>query len=586
MTRRSGSEPPQERHSNNFENLTGGLWKLCIINQRAEFDSSVASQPAREKVFVSRSPATAPIITEKLCQMSRTDKAARGFVTAILQYIATILVQVLLAPVILRMAGRETLGAFSAIMQVLGFIALTDFMGAWVMERYLAQATGLDDGGERFRQVFTTVKTMIILCASAYAVLVAVFSFFVARLFHLSPHIGHQAQYAFWVIAVWVILRSPFAAYQNASVATQDIAAANLIATFIQIGRTVGSLIIVLLGGGLFGLVVIGSIIEGVGYVFYRWRFRRMSPHLMPGWGIPDKRLLREMAGFGAHASLLNLGNALLYNCGNVIAGFTKGAAMASSFYTTQMPTMTGYYMTMRLSDSSMPAINELWGRQDKDRLRSALRRLTRLLLAMTLPLAAGALLFNRDLVIVWVGARQYAGTLLTASLAAFCIIASLQRVAVVYSYTFGWMRVLTTTGLLQGIANFGLAFFLAERFGLGGIMLALVLVIVPQTVVLWQRISRFLEINVPSLLGGCVVRSVIPLSAAGVAGLLVHRVVHISKHDFMALAAETGAFLVAYVALAYPLVLFREDRHQIRAFLASLSGRLRRIPEAAPASR
>jgi O-antigen/teichoic acid export membrane protein len=359
----------------------------------------------------------------------------------------------------------------------------------------------------------------------------------------------------------------------------QDMAAVNLIGTCTGIGRSVASLVSVLLGGGLFGLMLAGTIVEGFGYLFYRMRFRKMNPHLMPSWGIPDKALLKEMLGFGGHAFVLNLGNGLVFGSGNMIAGLTHGAAEASSFYTTQMPTMTAWNMTIRLSDSSAPAINELWGRRDVEKLRNALHRLTRILLALTLPLATGVLLFNRDLVITWVGPKQYAGTLLTASLAGFCIIVSIQRVAIIYAFTFGWMRLLTATALIQGIANFGLAFYLARRLGLGGITLALLIVVLPQTTILWHRIGRFLEVNVAALLGGCASRSLIPLGCAAVCSYLVHRMVVIGQRHFLALLTEMLAFIFVYAALAYPLVLFEHDRAEIKRYLRSFADRGRSVP-------
>jgi len=506
--------------------------------------------------------------------MSRTTRAAKGFATSIFQVIAQISVQALLAPIVLKMAGRETLGAYSAVMQVLAFISLTDFMGAWVLERYLGQAMGLDDGGARFRCVFTTVRTVILFCACFFSLLVCVFSFYVGRFFQLSPHVAHEAQYALWTIAVWVILRSPLAAYQNASFATQDMAAVNLIGTCAAIGRSVASLVFVLLGGGLFGLMISGTLVEGTVYFFYRLRFKKKNPDLMPKWGIPDKALLREMMGFGGHSVVMNLGNALLFNSGNMIAGLTNGAAMASTFYTTQMPTMTAYNMLIRLSDSSMPAVNELWGRREVERLRNALRRLTRILLSLTMPLATGVVLFNHDLVVTWVGVQQYAGTLLTVSLAAFCIVVALQRVAVVYSFSFGWMRILTTTGLIQGAANFALAYFLAKRVGLGGITLALVIVVLPQTVILWNRIGRFLEVNVLALISGCFMRALIPLGSAAILSFFVHRMVVIRQRHFAGLFAETLTFIVVYASLAYPLVLFDHDRRDVNRYLGNILNR------------
>ena len=500
--------------------------------------------------------------------MSRSSRAAKGFVTSIFQYAAQILLQALLAPVVLRIAGRETLGAYAAIMQVLGFIALVDIVGSWSLERFLGQAMGLDDGGERFRTVLTTARTVFLFCNAAFAVLVFIFSLFIGRLFHLSPEVAYQARMALYVIAAWAIIRTPLAAYLNASIATQDLAAVNLIGTGLGVGRAVASLGFVLRGGGLFGLMLAGTAVEACGYFLFRVRFKKMNPNLMPGWGFRDKALLKEMLGFGSHAVFVNIGNMLVYSSGNAIAGMTGGAAAASSFYTTQMPTMTSYNMMRRFSDSATPAVNELWGRRDVESVRKALLRITRLLMTLTLPLAVGVLLFNRDLVTTWVGPRQYAGFLLTASLAMFCVIASVQRVAIDYSFTFGWMRLLTITSLLQGLANFGLAFFFAKLFGLGGITLALTIVIVPQTFILWRRIGRFLAVNVVALYSGCFLRALIPLSTAALVGWgLVHRFVSIRKDSFGPLAAEMLAFTIVYFALAYIFMLSDHDRADVKRY-------------------
>jgi O-antigen/teichoic acid export membrane protein len=508
--------------------------------------------------------------------MSRTGRAAKGFVTSVFQFIAQMLVQILLAPVVLKVAGRETLGAYAAVMQVLGFIALTDFMGALSLERFLGQASGLDDGGQRFRHVFTTVRTMFIFCVSAYSLLTIIYSFFVARIFHLSPPVARQAQYALWVIAIWVVVRMPFAAYSNASTAMQDMAAVNLISACINISRAVTSLVFVLLGGGLFGLMISGAIVEGLGYVFFRMRFKKLNPHLMPSWGIPDKALFKEMLGFNGHNFVMNMGNALVFSSGNMIAGISSGAAAASTFYTTQTPTMMAYNAMKRFSDSATPAVNELWGRGDVEKLRNALLRITRLLMALTLPLSVGALLFNRDVVITWVGPRQYAGTLLTVSVAVWCVVASIQRVAIDYSFVFGWMRLLTVTSILQGIANFALAFFLAKMFGLGGIMLALTIVVLPQTVILWYKVGQFLKVNVVALYAECFLRASVPLStAAFVSWEMIHRFARIRQHAVLPLIAEILSFTVVYGTLAYPFMLLEHDREQIKRYSRNVANRI-----------
>ena len=266
-----------------------------------------------------------------------------------------------------------------------------------------------------------------------------------------------QARHALWVIAVWAVVRTPLAAYNNALIATQDMAATNMIAALLGAARAVVSLAFLSSGFGLFGLMLAGTIVEASGTFLFRTRFRHLNPTLMPSWGVPDRRLFREMVGFGAHAMVLNVGNMMVFSSGNLLAGFVAGAASASVFYTSQMPGLIGYNLVLRLSDNATPAVNELWGRRAIDKLRNAFERVLRLTLLLTLPLAAGVLLFNRDMVCAWVGPQQYAGDLLSVGLAAFCVIVAVQHVTMIYSFVIGWVRFLTVTSVLQGLANVAL---------------------------------------------------------------------------------------------------------------------------------
>ena len=511
--------------------------------------------------------------------MSRSARAAKGFAASIVQYCTQILVQILLAPIVLKLAGRETLGAYAAIMQTLTFLQLVDIAGSWSLERFLAQANGYEDGGERFRNVFTTARTMLLGTYTAFALLVIVFSFFVGRLFHLSPAVALEAKHALYVIAVWAVIRTPLAAYQAASIAMQDIAAANLIGALAGVLRTVASLGFVLAGAGLFGLMLSGTVAEAVGFMLYRTRFRRVNPTLMPSWGIPDRALFREMLGFGGHTVFLNLGNMLFFSSGNMVAGLTSGAAAASSFYTTQMPTTTVYNMIYRMTEAATPAVNELYGRKELEKVRYALVRLARLLLLFNLPLAVGVLIFNRDLVVTWVGEQQYAGTLLTASLAAFCVVNAIQRLVIAFAFIFGWMRLLSTTALIQGIGNFVLAFYLGKKLGLGGITLALVIVLVPQLVILIRKISEYMDVNLTMELLRPVAKAIIPLALAAGAGLLVHAHVVIARKHFSGLGAEVGAFAVIYGVLAWFLIMTEQDHNDARRFMNSILSRFGRKP-------
>jgi O-antigen/teichoic acid export membrane protein len=504
--------------------------------------------------------------------MSRSDRAAKGYLAALVQYFSRIAVQIVLAPLILAKAGPETLGAYAAISQLLVLLTILDVTGSWALDRFLAQSTGLDDGGKRFNDVFFTATTVLFVTNTIFAILVVLGSFFVAHAFHLTPNVAVQARYALYVIAAWAILKTPFMAYAGASGAKQDIAATNLIGAFLNVGRNVASLVFVAIGGGLFGLMMAGTVVDLCGSFLYRWRFKKLNPDFKAKWGIPDKQLLREMLGFGGYTTLMNLGNRLFLSSANMLAGLTHGAIGASELYSTQMPASTGFNILYRFTESATPAVHEIYGRGEKKKVATAFTRLLRLMLIMTFPLAIGTFLFNQDVVTCWVGLRMYAGGSVTLFLACYIAVSAIQGLAILFSFVVGWIRFLAVTSCLQGLANFALGYYLGKKMGLSGIVLSLLIVMLPQLILLLRRLNRFLELNSFRMILLTILRTLLPLAFAAAAGLLVHAHVLIARHRYSGLAAECLAFTLAYAIGAYFLAMHKEDREDTNRYMARIA--------------
>ncbi len=503
--------------------------------------------------------------------MSRSDRAAKGYLAALVQYFSRIAVQIILAPLILAKAGPETLGAYAAITQLLALLKILDVTGSWSLDRFLAQSTGLDDDGKRFADVFSTATTVLLVTNTVFAVLVFAGSHFVAQIFHLTPGVALEARFALYIIAVWAILKTPFMAYAGASGAKQDIAATNLIGALLNIGRNVAALVFVAIGGGLFGLMMAETSVDLCGSFLYRWRFKKLNPGFKARWGIPDKALLKEMLGFGGYTTVMNLGNRLFLSSANMLAGLTHGAIGASELYSTQMPASTGFNILYRFTETATPAVHELYGRGEKQKLALVFTRLLRLMLMMTFPLAIGTFLFNRDVVTCWVGLRMYAGGWVTIFLACYVAVSAVQGLAILFSFVVGWIRLLAVTSCLQGIANFALGYYLGKRMGLSGIVLSLLVVMLPQLFILLHRLNRFFELNSLKLIMSSIFRTSIPLGFAVAAGLLVHAHVHIAKHQYGGLAAEFFAFSIAYAIAAYFLAMHKEDRRDTNRYLSRI---------------
>ena len=142
--------------------------------------------------------------------IGRTNKAIKGTMMSFLQYGLQIILQALMAPLILKIAGRETLGAYAILMQVIGYGILLDLGFGVALGRYLAQAFGLDGNGGRFIETFNIGRTFYLFTNLIFGLLIIIFSFFVNKFLLVNDIILAQARLSCCLYGLWIIIRTPF----------------------------------------------------------------------------------------------------------------------------------------------------------------------------------------------------------------------------------------------------------------------------------------------------------------------------------------------------------------------------------------
>ena len=269
---------------------------------------------------------------------TRTSRAVAGTITSFLEYALVMALQFALVPVVLRIAGQEVLGAYSFLMQMVSWAALTDLGFGVATGRNLAQAYGMDDQRKRFCTVFITGRTFYLASNVAFAVLVLIIGWKVNSLMSMSYSVESQARLSLFLLAIWIAIRTPVSLYGNALIATQNLAAVNAIAAMGSALRLLLSLGLVALGAGLIGLMSANVVAEAITFIIQRAWYRKLYPDDQFGWGIPDRALFREMLGFGLTYMVMIVASRLSANTDSIIVGYLQGAAAVSVYYTSQMP--------------------------------------------------------------------------------------------------------------------------------------------------------------------------------------------------------------------------------------------------------
>ncbi len=402
---------------------------------------------------------------------SRTSRAIRGTLASGLQYFTLIALQAVLTPAILRIAGQETLGAFAILMQALGYLTLVDLGFGVALSRYLSQAYGHDDQRLHFQEVFTTGRTYYLCSNTAFALLVLILYVFMGNFFSISGALEGQARTGLIAVMIWSVVRTPFAVYGSALIATQNLAAASFISLVGNSARLFLSLAAVLAGTGLTGLMLSNIGAELITFTVSRWYFHRVYPLDKYGWGIPNRPLFREMIRFGIGYLLVIIAGQLAFNSHQLIIGSLFGPAQAAIYYVTQMPAFLLFQLIWKVADNAAPGTNELYGRQALGQLRLTYLRILRYSLLLVFGLALGLLGFNRVLISLWVGPGQYAGGLMTGALSIFAIATVANHVNALIMVAYGAVRSLSMIGIVGGVSSVICAVGVGKMLGIQGVM-------------------------------------------------------------------------------------------------------------------
>ena len=491
--------------------------------------------------------------------MSRTRVAAKGTMANIVQFILQISLQVLLAPVILAVAGRETMGAYAALLQAIGYLILLDLGFSFTLNRYLPQAFGVDDGGEYFRAVMGTGRTFLLGVGVAFAAAAVALSFGIGPFLSLSPQVEEKARIAVLLLAGWGLIRFPLSVYGSALIGVQDLAFRHLLAAISNAIRLVASLILLYLGFDLVGLIVGNILGELADLVICRLRFRRLYPQRNPNWGIRNRKLFNEMLRFSFQAMLIMVAGRLIFFTDKLVIGALMGVVSVSIFYTTQLPAVLGSNFIWKFADNASPAINELYARKEWDRLRNAYLRLQRYTLLMAFPLLLGLVLLNQQIVTIWVGPENYAGLSVTIWLAAFAFIVSTSHVNYLIILATGRIRGYTIVNIVEGLTSLGLSIMLGKIWGLPGVALAVFLGHLLNLVYVQWKAQQELSLS----WGTCVSQCLGPAAAISLgSGLLLLSAHHLfPPTNLLILLGVTAAFLIIHALLTFFFGLFPPER-------------------------
>lgn len=499
---------------------------------------------------------------------TRSFKAFKGTLVSYLDYGALILLQILLAPIVLKYAGKEVLGAYAIIGQINGYLALLDLGFIVAANRHLPQTFWKDDELKSFSSVFITTRTFILYSNIAISIIILIISYNIKYVFNLSEELNFEARYALYLLAVWAIVRSPLQIFINGLIAAQELSTVKVISIVGNVIRIISAIFLVTSGYGLIGLILATIIMELTTFYLHRKIFLKNHTQLRLAWGIRDKSLFRQMFLFGIQALIISIAVRLVLYTDNIIVGYLFGTAAASMFYVTQMPTVIMQLLSWQFVDNTTPAINELFSKKEYKLLRELFNFILKVTLIVLIPAALLIMMFTKNFISVWVGIDHYGGDSLAIGLGVVTILVALDHMFTSYIFAHGKIKTLSYLSICEGILKILLSFILGRAFGISGIIWATVIMKIPTFSFLVFKCLKILQLQMSDI----YIQSIKPLLKPVLVLIVIIILIKIlGNHTIEFLIVMILISLVIYSFLIINYALIQSERERLKGLIKTL---------------
>lgn len=408
--------------------------------------------------------------------MSRTERAASGFLTSIALTVTISLSQIMLVPFIISVAGSEILGAYSFIMQLLGIGILLDLGLTVALSRFLSRSYENERITLDFLQFFDIGKWLLFITNTFTGSVLIILGYYLELILDAETNLLVSGQLCLYILGIWYLVRTPFQIYIIATISTQNMSKSNLFLIIANLLRILLVVVFLAHGYGLEGMVAGYIFAEFIGMLLHRKWFRKKFEIISKTNRSLNRTKMGDLFSIGFKYWGVNLAQIFGSSSDSLIVGKLLGPKYIAMIYLTKMPALIGTQLIYKISDNAAPAFNEILANSCKQDAYQKLCKVLKITAIFTFPFALGVSIFTDNVLEIWVGRDHYVGIFFATCLGWIVVTQSLNHVYSMALLATGNMRGWAKVTAVSAIVTFLCAYFFVKVLGFEWILVPAVI--------------------------------------------------------------------------------------------------------------
>ena len=401
--------------------------------------------------------------------MSRQKNYIAGLSSGYVLSAAIMLVGLWLTPFTLRFLDREEYAVFSLANDVIMWLALLDLGITAGLRAKAAQLAGRPDPqalNELASSAFyaqMVVVAVVILAGSVIALLFPAF-------FPVRPDLQSDSRGVMLLLALGSAMSIGTQTFSALLVAHQQIHVDNAIALFNLALRTVITVLMLLMGYGLYSLAVANIAAKLVSGALAVFRVYRFLPGLRIRWTLASWTTFKQVGSLGMWFSVGGMAGIIMTTLGSILTAKLVSVEMVTTMSLSNRLYALAIGLLAQITDNARPMLGQLIGQKKRDEAYAVYRQLVLLSAGFGLVTAAAMWAANRSFVTWWVGAPNYGSVGLDVSLALGLAIQTWILPSRAMLTADLSVKPQSIVRMVEGGLGVVLAFVLGRQFGLVGI--------------------------------------------------------------------------------------------------------------------
>lgn len=483
---------------------------------------------------------------------------------AILSYLSigiNIIAGLVYTPWMVDTIGKSDYGLYT-LSNSLITLFLVDLGLSSAVSRYVAKyrAEGRQDKVNNF--LGAVYKLYLIIDAVIFIALIIIYFCIDSIYVKLTPAELGKFKVVYLISASFAVINFPFVTFNGILNSYEEFVHLKLADVIYRILLVALTVITLLLGGRLYGLVVVHAIV-GLIIIVYKWIVVKKRIKLRVNWKYSDFSLYKDVFGFSIWVTISSLAQRLVFNITPSILGAVASSATIAVFGI--VTTIEGYTYTITTAINGMfmakiSRIYECGGEQDE--LMPLMLSVGKFQYAINGLIVAGFAVIGKEFINLWIGSTYldaYYGILLVIIPGLFFNSMQIANTAMIVRKK---VNLQAWVNLGMGIVNIIMSIILSAYLGVIGACISISIAYMLRAMALLFIYKRVLKIDMARFVINCYIRMGIPIIITIVLGYLMNSL--FSNAGWLVFASKGLVIIGIYTAVTLLLGLNSEERNKL----------------------